>query len=82
MHGMAKKQFPEQVHRTGGNHLAAIDRTLDIAGYVAKAADLLRKAADDDNGSFERAGFLKQGYDYLDVIIRYANCAKDELLNA
>lgn len=74
------RQLPEQVHgHSGGGHQVAIDRTHDIHKYVDQAIECLTRAADEGLGCHLRGGNLRQGDDYLDVIIRFAQCAKAEL---
>ncbi len=74
------KNLPNQVHgHSGGNHKVAIDRTRDIHKCVDQAIECLERAADEGLGSHLRGGNLRQADDYLDAIIRFANCAKNEL---
>lgn len=72
-------ELPETLHETRGGHQVAIDRTKDIHKYVDKAINCLEQAMNNEHGSILRGGYLKQGDDYLDAIIRYANSAKEEL---
>lgn len=74
--------FPNQIHELSGNHKVAIDRTQDIHRYVDEALAHLSKAYEADCAPFARAGLVKQGDDYLDTVIRFAKCAKDELRRA
>ena len=74
------KQLPAELHgHSGGNHKVAIDRTRDIHEYVDKAVGCLEMAANENGGAHIRGGNLRQGDDYLDAIIRFAQCAKNEL---
>lgn len=72
-------ELPNQLHEVKGNHQVAIDRTKDILKYVDKAILFLEQAMNKTDGSYLRAGNLRQGDDYLDAIIRFAKCAKQEL---
>lgn len=74
--------FPNQIHEVSGNHRVAIDRTKDIQKYVDEAVAYLTRAYDENCGPFARAGLVRQGDDYLDTIIRFAKCAKNELRKA
>lgn len=74
--------FPNQIHELSGNHRVAIDRTTDIQKYVDEAVAYLTRAYEKDCAPFARAGMIRQGDDYLDTIIRFAKCAKDELRKA
>jgi hypothetical protein len=74
------KQLPIQVHgHAGGNHGIAIARTNDIHDYVKQAVQCLTNAADENVGSHIRGGNLREADEFLDTIIRYAQCAKNEL---
>lgn len=75
------KQLPKTVHEAKGGLQVAIDRTADIAQYVERAVECLTKVKD-EKGEYVRAGYLQQGDETLDTIIRFAKCAKDLLREA
>lgn len=79
---MIETTLPATLHEVRGNHQVAIDRTVDISKYVQQAVHCLREAMKEEHGSHLRGGFLRQGDDFLDVIIRLAKCAKSELRTA
>lgn len=72
-------KLPEQIHEAKGNASIAIDRTADIRGLADRAVEYLRQSQGDRHGPHLRAGYLKEGDEMLDAIIRYANTAKVEL---
>jgi hypothetical protein len=76
--GKVSAKFPEQIFEVGGNHKVAIERTADIHQYVDQALACL-KTGYEDCAPYLRAGLVRQGYDYLDTVIRFAKCAQDEL---
>lgn len=79
---MSNRGFPNKIHEVDGNHKVAIDRTEDIHRYVDEALAEPRAAYDTKCAPYVRAGLVQQGNDTLDTIIRFANCAKDELKRA
>lgn len=74
--------MPKELHKIRGGHQVAIDRTADINNHVNKAVYCLTNALNEEEGSHIRGGNLRQGYDYLETIIRFAKHAQHELRNA
>lgn len=72
--------LPDKIHGPPrGNQDVARDRTNDIRGYVDKALEHLEASRPESVPALMRAAHVRQADDYLDAIIRFAHCAKQQL---
>lgn len=76
------KQLPLTIHEVDGNHRVALDRATDISKYQKQAVKHLYESYHGDLPPRIRAAMVHEADDMLDTIIRFAQCAKEELRTA
>lgn len=74
------QSLPDKLHgAANGNHQNAIRMAERIPGYLASAIEHLKAASSDEHGAHLRGGYLRQGDDLLDTVVRHIESVRREL---
>jgi hypothetical protein len=71
--------LPVNIEVVHGNHQTARDRTGDIHKFTTEAARLLDEGLRKDASAIYRGACVREADAYLDTVIRFAECAKEQL---